>query len=227
VLVLIEIPRIVLQHREGIYWCPAPLRDDDRRSYKVRDAADMQAAPAPPIDKYISDLTVGSDDEAPTMSRRAPSMVATPRRTRQTAGKISASRAATQAAETKKKRKRTRSAVSVDTTMISLDVETIDVDDREGDVELPKETTAPSAGTPRRAATLGKQAVETPRQALSHLIFQRTKCISYVCQDQVYTHMIDVMSEISINSNKNVQELNHYIISLLHSDDRLEGLYND
>jgi hypothetical protein len=39
--------------------------------------------------------------------------------------------------------------------------------------------------------------------------------------------MIDVVSEISINSNKNIQELNHYIISLLHSDDRLEGLYND
>jgi hypothetical protein len=63
---------------------------------------------------------------------------------------------------------------------------------------------------------------------LSHLIFpKKTKCISYVRQDQVYTHMIDVMSEISINSNKNVQELNHYIISLLHSDRRLEGLYND
>jgi hypothetical protein len=56
---------------------------------------------------------------------------------------------------------------------------------------------------------------------------KKTKCISYVRQDQVYTHMIDVMSEISINSNKNVQELNHYIIFLLHSDDRLEGLYND
>ena len=31
-------------------------------------------------------------------------------------------------------------------------------------------------------------------------------------QDQIYTHMIDVMSEISINSIKIVQELNHYII---------------
>jgi hypothetical protein len=41
---------------------------------------------------------------------------------------------------------------------------------------------------------------------------KKTKCISYVRQDQVYTYMIDVMSEISINSNKNVQELNHYII---------------
>jgi hypothetical protein len=39
--------------------------------------------------------------------------------------------------------------------------------------------------------------------------------------------MIDVMSEISINSSKIVQELNHYIIFLLHSDVRLEGLYND
>jgi hypothetical protein len=56
---------------------------------------------------------------------------------------------------------------------------------------------------------------------------KKTKCISYVGQDQVYTHMIDVMSEISININKNVQELNHYIISLLHSDVRLKGLYND
>jgi hypothetical protein len=45
---------------------------------------------------------------------------------------------------------------------------------------------------------------------------KKTKCISYVRQDQVYTYIIDVMSEISINSNKNVQELNHYIISLLH-----------
>jgi hypothetical protein len=56
---------------------------------------------------------------------------------------------------------------------------------------------------------------------------KKIKCISYVRQDQVYTHIIDVMSEISINCNKNVQELNNYIISLLHSDVRLEGLYND
>jgi hypothetical protein len=41
---------------------------------------------------------------------------------------------------------------------------------------------------------------------------KKTKCISYVRQDQVYTHMIDVMSEISINNNKNIQELHHYII---------------
>jgi hypothetical protein len=31
---------------------------------------------------------------------------------------------------------------------------------------------------------------------------KKTKCISYVRQDQVYTHMMDVMSEISINNNK-------------------------
>jgi hypothetical protein len=53
---------------------------------------------------------------------------------------------------------------------------------------------------------------------------KKTKCISYVWRDQVYTHMIDIMSEISINNNKNVQELNHYIIFLLHSDVRIKGL---
>jgi hypothetical protein len=31
---------------------------------------------------------------------------------------------------------------------------------------------------------------------------KKTKCISYVHQDQVYTHMIDVMSEISITTIK-------------------------
>jgi hypothetical protein len=58
------------------------------------------------------------------------------------------------------------SAVSADMTIIISDIETIDVDDGEGDVESPKATVARSAGTPRRAASPGKQAVETPRQAL-------------------------------------------------------------
>jgi hypothetical protein len=79
---------------------------------------------------------MGSDNEAPTTSRRAPSKVTALRRTRQTAGKISDSQAATQAAVAKKrKRKQTRSAVSVDTTTVSSNVETIDVDDGEGDAE--------------------------------------------------------------------------------------------
>jgi hypothetical protein len=113
---------------------------------------------------------VGSDDEAPATSRRAPSKVIVPRRTQQTAGKISASRAmasvaVTQTAEAKKKkRKQTRSAVLVDTTIVSSDIETIDIGDEKGDIESPKATAAPSAGTPRRAASSGKQAVETPRQ---------------------------------------------------------------
>jgi uncharacterized protein YbdZ (MbtH family) len=56
---------------------------------------------------------------------------------------------------------------------------------------------------------------------------KKIKCISYVRQDQVDTHMIDVMSEISINNNKNVQELKplHYLFITLRL--RLEGLYND
>jgi hypothetical protein len=46
--------------------------------------------------------------------------------------------------------------VTADTTTISSDIETINIEDEEGDVESPKATTALS---------LGKQAVETPRQA--------------------------------------------------------------
>jgi hypothetical protein len=57
--------------------------------------------------------------------------------------------------EAKKRRgKQTRSTVSVDTTTISSDVETIDVDDEDGDTQSPKATKAPSPG---------KQVVETPR----------------------------------------------------------------
>jgi hypothetical protein len=55
---------LCFQHREGIYWCPTPLRDKDQHSYKVCNVADIQVAPAPPIEEYISDSTVGSDDEA-------------------------------------------------------------------------------------------------------------------------------------------------------------------
>jgi hypothetical protein len=47
--------------------------------------------------------------------------------------------------------------VSADTATITSDVETIDVEDDEGDVQSPKATTAPS---------LGKQAAETPRPTL-------------------------------------------------------------
>jgi hypothetical protein len=137
---------LVLQHREGIYWCPALLRNEDQRSYKIRDVADVQAAPPPPVDEYVSDSMVGSDNEAPATSRRAPSRVAASWCTRQTAGKIPTSQATTQIAEAKKRRgKQTRSAVSADTTTtVSSDVETIDVEDYEGDMQSPKATTAPS-----------------------------------------------------------------------------------
>jgi hypothetical protein len=138
-----ECLRIIVQHHEGIYWCPAPLHDEDQHSYKVRDVADVQAAPPPPVDEYVSDSMMGSDSEAPATSCRALSKVVAPRRTRQTTGKIPASQAATQIAEAKKRRgKQTRSAVSVDTTIMSSDVEAIDVEDDEGDVQSSKATTA-------------------------------------------------------------------------------------
>jgi hypothetical protein len=52
----------------------------------------------------------------------------------------------------------------VDTATVSSGVETIDVDDEDGDVESPSATAAPSAGTNRRAASTEEQAVETARQ---------------------------------------------------------------
>jgi hypothetical protein len=58
----------------------------------------------PPIDEYISDSMVGSDNDASASSRRVPSKVAASRRTRQTTGKIHASQVATQVAEVKKRR---------------------------------------------------------------------------------------------------------------------------
>jgi hypothetical protein len=145
----------------------------DQRSYKVGDVVDVQAALTPPVDEYISNSTVGSDDEAPAMSCRVSSKVAAPRRTRQATGKISASRAtatiaATQATEAKKKkRKCTRSTVSVDTTAVSSGVETIDVDDDEGNAESLSTISAPSARTPRKAASMKEQVVGMPRQTSS------------------------------------------------------------
>jgi hypothetical protein len=63
----------------------------------------------------------------------------------------------TKIAEEKKRRgKRTRSTVSADTTTASSDVDTIDIEDVEGDVQSPKATTAPS---------LGGQAAKTPHPA--------------------------------------------------------------
>jgi hypothetical protein len=52
----------------------------------------------------------------------------------------------------------------VDTATVIPGVETIDVDDKEGDAESPGATAAPSAGIPRRAALTEEQAVEMPRR---------------------------------------------------------------
>jgi hypothetical protein len=83
---------VMMARAKNIYWCPAPLPDEDQRNYKIRDVADVQEAPPPPVDEYVSDSTVGSDNEAPATLRRAPSNVAAPWRTRQTIGKIPNSR---------------------------------------------------------------------------------------------------------------------------------------
>jgi hypothetical protein len=70
----------------------------------------------------------------------------------------------------------------------------------------------PSALTLLQQNTPIAAPIKTPNQAtlsgglaspaVTPNFLKKTKCISYVRQDQVYTHMIDVMSEISITSIK-------------------------
>jgi hypothetical protein len=85
---------LIFQHHGGIYLFPAQLHNKDQHSYKVCDTADVQAAPPPPIEEYLSNLTVGSNNEAPTALRRALSKVAARWRMWHATGKISTSRAA-------------------------------------------------------------------------------------------------------------------------------------
>jgi hypothetical protein len=61
-LVLIKYLRLVLQHREGIYWCPAPLRDQDQHSYKVRDVANVRRHVKQTRSVVSTDTTTVSSD---------------------------------------------------------------------------------------------------------------------------------------------------------------------
>jgi hypothetical protein len=161
---------VSFQFREGIYWCPAPLRNEEERSFKVRAASDVQVTPQK-FEEYISDSLMGSDDDAPA-ARRAPPKVATsaPRSTRQTAGKMFVSRAAATIAVTqtagakKKKRKRAEPSASADTTTVSSDVEIINVEDEEDDAKSPSATMVPPAEMPRKATTMEGKSSQTPRK---------------------------------------------------------------
>jgi negative regulator of sigma E activity len=88
-------------------------------------------------------------------------------------GKISASRFAativsTQTAEAKKKKpKRIGLAVSVVMATVSSGIEIINVDDEEDDAKSPSAMTAPSTGTPRKAASTEEPVMETPRRTLT------------------------------------------------------------
>jgi hypothetical protein len=98
---------------------------------------------------------VGSDDEEPAARRELAKVAAlSPRRTRQTAGKIPASKAvvmiaATQAAESKKKRKRVGPAVSADTSTTGTDVEMIGIEE-DDDAKSPNASIEQAAQTPRK-----------------------------------------------------------------------------
>jgi hypothetical protein len=114
----------------------------------------VRAAPQQHIKEYISDSSVGSDEDAPTTRRVTPKVATSaPRRTRRTTGKIPACWAAaiiatTQTAEAKKKkRKRTGPAVLADTATVSSGVETINIED---DAKSPRVTAVSSAGHPAR-----------------------------------------------------------------------------
>jgi hypothetical protein len=77
------------------------LRNEEDRSFKVRAAGDVQVPPQQCIEEYISDSSVGSDDEGPTMRKAPPKVIASvPQRTRQTVGKMSMSQATSMIAAT-------------------------------------------------------------------------------------------------------------------------------
>jgi hypothetical protein len=62
---------------------------------------DVQTAPQPPIEDYVSDSLVGSDDDTPATRRVLPKVATSaPRCTRQTTGKIPTFRAAAMIAAT-------------------------------------------------------------------------------------------------------------------------------
>jgi hypothetical protein len=63
---------VCFQFCEGIYWCPALLRNEEDQSFKVCAAWDVQVPPQQCIEEYISDSSVGSDDEGPTTRRVSP-----------------------------------------------------------------------------------------------------------------------------------------------------------
>lgn len=132
------------------------------------------------IEEYLSDLSVGSDDEGPTARSAPPKVTAPqPRLMRQTAGKMSASRAAatvaaTQAAESKKKKKRKRKragpTVSVHTTTASSDVEIINIKEEKDDVKSLSTSTEQATETPRKAIVVeecSRSGADVPGDAVS------------------------------------------------------------
>lgn len=147
------------------------MRNEEDRSFKVRAVKDIQPPPQQCIEEYISNSSVGSDDNGPTMRwvpRKATTLVS--RRTRQTVGKMSASRAtktiaSTQTVEAKnKKRKRVVPYVSSDTVTVSSGVETINVDDDEEDAKSPDMSTVLLAKMPRKATAVEELALEAHRK---------------------------------------------------------------
>jgi hypothetical protein len=67
----------------------------------------------------------------------------------------------------KKKRKRVGPTASADTTEVSSDVETINVEDEEDDARSPSTATAPSTETPHKVVAMEEQVTEMPRSIVT------------------------------------------------------------
>jgi hypothetical protein len=105
---------------------PGSVAQRRELSFKVSAARDVQAPSQQCVEDYLSDLSVGSNVEGPAVSREALKVVAPlPRRVWQTAGKMSASKAAAMITATQvesKKRTRVGPVVLTDTATASTDV---------------------------------------------------------------------------------------------------------
>ena len=132
------------------YWCPAPLPEGQEARRKLRTLEDLEVPPAELLEGYVSDSSVEADvDEDPEVgATSATKPTGASRRTRVTAGKVSASKAEarkTAELEAEKKRKRGKTIV----TPLSRPIEAEEEEEEEVEVSEPR---SPSPETKRRKA---------------------------------------------------------------------------
>ena len=77
------------------YWCPTPLPEGQEPRRKLRALEDLKAPPTELLEGYVSDSSVEADvdEDQEVEAASATKPAGASRRTRATAGKVSASRA--------------------------------------------------------------------------------------------------------------------------------------